>query len=223
MLGEDIDIRSDYLEVADQLIEWMYSQEGFLCSRRVIGISGESGSGKSVTAICLARQMEALGIKASVLHQDAYFKYSPIENSERRKADLSWVGPQEVDLQSMQDAIDLFHAGARHLNVRYVDYNANAFTQRGIDIADVHIMLVEGTYTLLLERMDIGIFIQRTYRDTIDVRQARRREAYDPFVEKVLQVEHNIISALEERAQILIRKDYSLQFPDGQAAIRESV
>ena len=58
--------------------------------------------------------------------------------------------------------------------------------------------------------MDTKIFIERTFSDTKSVRCARSREQYDPFVEKVLQIEHEIISQLKSKADMLISKDYTL-------------
>ena len=49
-------------------------------------------------------------------------------------------------------------------------------------------MIVEGTYTPLL-KVDLKIFMERNYHDTLKNRIERARDPLTPFVESVLEIE----------------------------------
>jgi len=43
-------------------------------------------------------------------------------------------------------------------------------------------------------------------------RAKRAREAFDPFIEKVLETEHEIISKFRENADVVITREYDVEF-----------
>ena len=53
------------------------------------------------------------------------------------------------------------------------------------------------------------IFIDRNYIDTLESRKKRSREKQDEFLEKILLIEHKIISSFKSKADIIITKDYN--------------
>ena len=88
--------------------------EGTFSRRRpaiVVTIAGESGSGKSEIAHCLAEALAAEGRSSVILGQDDYFKLPPRTNHARRLEEIDWVGPGEVWL----DLLDA-HAHALKMN-----------------------------------------------------------------------------------------------------------
>jgi uridine kinase len=54
------------------------------------------------------------------------------------------------------------------------------------------------------------VFINLTYRETLQSRLERAREAQDDFLERVLEIEHRIISAHKSRADYLVDKQYQV-------------
>jgi guanylate kinase len=58
--------------------------------------------------------------------------------------------------------------------------------------------------------VDTRIFIDLTYLETQQSRLERAREAQDEFLEKVLVMEHEIISAHKSRAHLIINKDFQV-------------
>ena len=64
----------------------------------------------------------------------------------------------------------------------------------------------------LLEHVDRRIFIARNRLDTMEHRQKRAREDFDPFIKEVLTTEHEIISQHRERADVVITRDYDVEF-----------
>lgn len=211
MIYENIEIKDSYFELSNQLIERLKKQSLLKKQKFVIGIAGESGSGKSVTAICLKLLLEKLNISSLILHQDSYFKLTPKENHQKRKQDLSWVGSNEVQLDLLQSHIEQFKSGKEKTTVPVVDYEQNTFLQQVAVFKDQSILIVEGVYAFLLKQLDYKIFIERNYQDTIEERKMRSREVYDPFVEQVLEIEHTIVFPLKKLADAVVRKDYSFE------------
>ena len=84
--------------------------ESHAWQRRVIGVAGESGSGKSVTAEELARACNGVGLGTLVLNQDNYFFLPPRTNHEHRVESLENVGPHEVNMALLSSHISAFRA-----------------------------------------------------------------------------------------------------------------
>lgn len=179
--------------------------------RLTIGIAGESGSGKSVTATGLARALEESGIRTCVLHQDDYFLLPPRANHEHRCVDLAHVGPHEVNLALIQEHIAAFRGCRRDVLVPRVDYASDSFGTRSCDFSGVAALIVEGTYVLTLEDIDVGIFLDATHVDTRERRRARNRDIDAPVVDRVLAIEHRIIAPQASRAQIVVDRDFRIR------------
>ena len=178
--------------------------------RSVVGVAGESGSGKSVTASSLARELGALGHRAYALHQDDYFFLPPRANHDARERDIGHVGLGEVNLALMQSHIAAFRAGVEEIDAPAVDYGADRFDTRRVDLRGVAVLVVEGTYVLGLDDLDLRIFLEATYADTRDRRRARARDVDSPFVERVLAIEHEIIARQAARADLVIDRAFAI-------------
>ena len=177
----------------------------------VVGIAGESGSGKTVTAVALARELEARGLRALVLHQDDYFHRPPRANHAHRLLDPSDVGPHEVNLVLMASHVSAFRARCSDVPIPVVDYHADELLVRQIGFDAVDALVVEGTYVLFLDDVDIRMFMDATYQDSRALRAARARDRDDPIVEQVLQTEHEIIVPQAERAHIVIDRNFRIR------------
>lgn len=214
LIKEAFELKREYFTLSAQLVQEMKAKSLLRIDKLVIGICGESGSGKSVTARCLQIELEKSNLSSLILHQDSYFKLPPRQNHEKRKSDLEWVGPGEVRMDLLQSHIARFKAGATDLTVPAVDYKTNQFNEQRAYIKPVNVLIVEGTYAQLLEDLDYTIFIDKTYQASLPQRQLRSREVYDPFVEKVLAIEQKIIRPLGATADVRISQDYSLSTTD---------
>ncbi len=179
-------------------------------SLHIVSIAGESGSGKSETAAALAEHLEGAGIPAAVLQQDDYFVYPPRTNHETRLRDITWVGPQEVRLDLLAEHIRQALAGATALVKPLVIYQEDRITEESLDLTGVRVLIVEGTYTSLLPEVDTRAFLDLTYRETKRARLERAREEQDDFLERVLEIEHRIISAHRAAADLIIDRTWRL-------------
>ena len=178
--------------------------------RIVIAVAGESGSGKSVTAVCLARELAASGRVTEVLHQDDYFIRPPAANHAHRVADLASVGPQEVDFALLRAHVAAFRRGENGVVAPRVDYPADCFDTQERNFHSVQVLVVDGTYVLAHVDADIRIFLEATSDDTRERRRARNRDIDAPVVDRVLAIEHPIIAAQRAVADIVIDRDFHI-------------
>jgi uridine kinase len=179
--------------------------------RTVIGVAGESGSGKTVTAANLARALGDAGYPSIVLHQDDYFVLPPRANHAAREQDINRVGLGEVNLALLQSHVAAFRAGRDGVSGPTVDYAADRFEARRTEFGGIRVLLVEGTYALGLEDLDTRIFLEATYADTSDRRRARARDVDSPFVERVLAIEHEIIARQVALADLLLDAHFAVR------------
>ena len=171
----------------------------------IVTVAGESGCGKSETAAVLADLCKNAGFKTIILQQDDYFIYPPKTNHEKRLGDLNWVGPQEVRLDLIEANLETIRSRKQEsLTKPLVNYNENTIGEEIIKIKDIDVIVVEGTYTTILEKADLRAFINRNYRQTKKARLVRSRDPAVEFLEKVLAIEHDIISKHKERADLVI-------------------
>ncbi|GAB1342681.1 uridine kinase family protein [Gemmatimonas sp.] len=176
----------------------------------VIGVAGESGSGKSTAATQLAEQLNAQAIPTAFINQDNYFLRPPRTNHAFRLQDLAHVGPHEVQLALIGEHLRAFREG-RSVSAPEVNYPANRFETVTRDFAGMQVLIVEGTYVLLLEDLDVRVFLEATHRDTHERRMARNRDIWEPIIDTILDIEHHLIAPQADRAHWLIDREFHLR------------
>lgn len=207
------EVSPGYLPLARALRATLVDDFGVGRPRRgrvVVGVGGESGSGKSVTAASLARELSAGGVPAGVLHQDDYFVRPPRANHEHRCRDLRSVGPQEVRLDLMAAHVAAFRAGLDGVEGPSVDYANDRFVTRRLDFGPLAALIVEGTYALTLDDVDVRVFLAATHEETRERRRVRNRDVDAPIIADILAIEHAIIAPQAARADVLIDRDFAL-------------
>ena len=83
------------------------------------------------------------------------------------------------------------------------------FDEDRIDSESIHfdtldVIIAEGTYTGMLQNVDLRAFIDRTYKQTKMTRAKRARDPNVAFIEQVLAIEHEIISKQKTTADVII-------------------
>ena len=73
---------------------------------------------------------------------------------------------------------------------------------------------MEGTYAFYQNETDFNLFMSRNYLQTRELREKRSRgnEVNDPFIEKVLEKEHELVVAKKEKADAWIDYDFNLKY-----------
>ena len=201
----------DSLERAQRIVEILRADFALAPGRRlVIGVAGESGSGKSVAASSLAQALGDAGYRAAVIYQDDYFVRPPRTNHDFRLLDIdAHVGPQEVQLSLIAEHIAAFRAG-RDVVAPLVDYPGNRFVTQPLALAQDDVLVVEGTYVLGLSDLDVRLFCSATHEETRERRKARARDADDPIIDRILDLEHRLIAPQGEGADLVIDARFQL-------------
>jgi uridine kinase len=112
----------------------------------------------------------------------------------------------------MDEHLSAFRAGANSIEKPLVIYAEDRITTETLDVKDANVLIAEGTYTTQLENVDMHVFIDRDFSDTKKHRERRIRHAseLDSFIDRVLEIEHEIIAANKPKADIIVNKDYSV-------------
>ena len=213
MKGDDIILCDDVNRTAREIIDKNLPRITDSHRRFILGIAGESGSGKTVLAKAVNLELLASGIGSVVLCQDDYFVLPPKSNDQKRREDPEWLGPHvEVRLdvmdQNLQDAI----LGKNTIEKPLVDYYANSIESESILLDGIKVIIAEGTYVSLLRNVDVRVFIEKCWHETLHNRftRSRGKEVGDPFIEGILAIEHKIIAGHRNLADFLVKNDNSL-------------
>jgi len=211
MKGDSIVIEAHHARAGAGIAELILS-EATGRPKYVLTVAGESGSGKSETAAAAANALAEHGLKSVVLQQDDYFVYPPRSNDAARRRDITWVGPQEVKLGLMDAHLAAFLRGKSSIIKPLVIYDEDRVDEETIEVGDARLAIAEGTYTTLLKNVTRHVFIDRTYLETRAHREKRQRHKseLDPFIDRVLAIEHDIISRHKDLADIVVASDYSV-------------
>jgi uridine kinase len=209
MLGDVIQIKPEYFATSLRIAE-IWSEQRNDKQRSVIGIAGESGSGKSVTAVCLQKTLHDKGIKALILHMDDYFHLPPTSNHQKRLESLENVGKHEVNLSLLEENILSFKNGVEAMTVPVVNYKLNSILSEIIPSQGYDVLIIEGTYTFFIENLDFKIYMDRTFEQTREQRASRAREEMSDFIEQVLALEHNIIRPTKVQANVIVDVHYQV-------------
>ncbi|MEA3238871.1 MAG: zeta toxin family protein [Candidatus Bipolaricaulota bacterium] len=210
MHGDKILVQGKHRKAAAALAQILFPLLRKMDGRYAISIGGESGSGKSELAVALAESLEEDGIGTIIIQQDDYFVYPPETNDTRRREDINHVGLAEVRLGLLDDHVKAIINGARMIEKPLVVYQDNHISHETLPLDGVDVMIVEGTYTTLLKNVHSRIFIDQTYKQTTNARLKRDREPSDPFLERVLEIEHGIISTHRYCADIIITASFAV-------------
>ncbi len=211
MRGDKLFIEPHHREAAASLASLLRDRLSGRDAPLVVGIGGESGSGKTEMAAALADELRARGVPALVIQQDDYFIHPPQTNDRKRRERIDWVGPQEVRLDLLDANLKSLVDGAEAIVKPLVFYNEDRIGEERLSAEGVKVVIAEGTYASLLRNVDVRVFIDRTFKDTQGARTERARETQDAFLDRVLEIEHGIISRHRDHADILIEADYSVK------------
>jgi uridine kinase len=207
MIGDKLIIEKHHTDRAAELCD-LLSDLVEPERRLALSVAGESGTGKSELAYEIYRQLNERGIPAEVLQQDDYFVFPPRTNHEMRRRNLEQVGPYEVKLDFLDSNLRSFKRGESPIYKPLVVYDEDRITRQELDVAELAVLIAEGTYTSLLEFVDLRVFIDRDYRQTLEARQRRARDRWEPFIQDVLEREHQIISQHKALADLVIPPDF---------------
>lgn len=211
MIGDIIRIKPHHLPPAREIIDLIENRLPAKNSVFTMTVGGESGSGKSTLSLAIEEVLKELGYSCFIFHMDDYFKLPPRDNHDQRVENIVHVGPDEVNLELLQQHIDRCRQGTKQLKKPLVHYRENKIREVIIEMAGVDVVIAEGTYVTLLEHIDCKVFMLRNYLDTYEDRVERARDPIIPFNEEVLKIEHEIVRKHKEMADILVDNQYGVR------------
>jgi uridine kinase len=212
MIGDKLIIEPHHTGRAAEICELLAGriQPG---KRFTMTVAGESGAGKSELAYEIYRLLNERGIKAGVLQQDDYFVFPPKTNHEMRRRNIEQVGPYEVKLDFLDSNLRSFLRGESPIYKPLVIFDEDRITSEEMEVGDLDVLVAEGTYTTLLRFAGFRVFIGRDYHHTLEARKRRARDRWEPFMQDVLEREHQIISQHKALADLVIPADFAtIQF-----------
>ena len=210
MIGDKLVIKKEHVSAAGRIAEILIPRIKNSKKIVTISIAGESGAGKSEIAHSLHRNLKDSGFKGIILQQDDYFVFPPKTNARMREENIEHVGVSEVHLDRIDRNLSEIVSGKKQLRKPLVLYDEDRITMETIPLNGISVVIVEGTYTTLLDHVDFRVFIDRNFRDTRQSRKERSRECQDGYLEKILKIEHEIISTHKKKSDLLVDRDYSV-------------
>lgn len=211
MKGDKLIIHEGHIRAGRQIAELLFPEIIKAESKFIVSIAGESGSGKSEIASVLSESLLKKDIKSIILQQDDYFIYPPKTNADMRRKDIKHVGVSEVRVDLLDQNLKDMAEGRTEIEKPLVIFDEDRIERETISLEKNKAVIVEGTYTTVLRNVHRHVFIDRTYIDTRESRQQRARERQDDFLEKILEIEHEIIAAHKPRADIIVTKNYEVK------------
>ena len=212
MEGDIILVGEEHERAAEEIIDRLIEEIRAKGRRFTITVAGESGSGKSETGQALANALESRDVRAVVLQQDDYYVLPPKFNDAARRANFAWVGTTEVRIDLISEHLAAAQEGAQAITKPLVIYDDNQITEETVSLEGIDVVIAEGVYTSLCDHVDRRVFIARNRLETMQHRMKRGREQFDPFIEEVLKTEHEIISQHRSMADVVITRDYDVEF-----------
>jgi uridine kinase len=208
MRGDKLVIQKYHEKASQQIAKILMPQISADSDKSVISVAGESGVGKSEIAFVLNDLFNKNGIFSFILQQDDYFVYPPKTNAAMRLKDIGHVGLSEVRLGLLEQNLGDFISGKGEIRKPLVIFEEDRIIEETLSLENIKVLIVEGTYTTTLKNVKKHVFIDRTYEDSREARRRRSREKQDDFLERVLMIEHDIISSHKSEADIIVTKDY---------------
>ena len=102
--------------------------------------------------------------------------------------DISWVGPNEVKLDLLDEHVFKLKGGAKEITKPLVFFAEDRIGEEKVKGGPFEVVIVEGTYTSLVDSVDIRVFIDRNYKQTKKHRLKRAREPDVRFLEDVFEL-----------------------------------
>ncbi len=215
MVGDVILITPEKVKRAEEIFSFVEPLIG-AAKKRVIAVSGPSGSGKSETASLLATMFHKKGKNSYVVSCDNYAIRPPRDNEKFREELFeksgeeglrSFLGEEEEILFSrLSKIVTSFQEGEEKLDLRFIDNPENVILheRKDVEFDDVEVLVLEGTWSAKIKEADIRIFLETDYKATLAHREARGRDPLTPFGETVLEIEQDKLAALKRDVDYVV-------------------
>jgi len=212
MLGDILLINDMHKEAAQAICERVMAdresrEERY---RYVVGISGESGSGKSELAHALGLCLKHHHIRVKVIHTDNYYRIQPLLREEwRRNKGFDHIGLNEYDWVKIRKTVRDFKE-EQECMIPCIDLVSEQVDKLITDFGKVDLLIVDGLYAIKANDIDMRVFIDLTYHETKINQIIRMKEALSDFRLGILEHEHQAVITLKPMADLIVDKSYQV-------------
>jgi uridine kinase len=208
MLGDVLLIEDKHRNAGEAILQRILERKK---DKFMVGISGESGSGKTELAHVIAKGLRKHGIFAKPIHIDNYYRILPLERTEWRKKHgiENVVGYGEYDWETLYKNIEAFKK-SKETTMPCVDLVTEQVDHLITDFRGIDMLIIDGLYAIKTDGLDLRIFIELTYHETKKAQVVRGKEPQNEYRMAVLEQEHRMVQALKPMADILISKEYQV-------------
>ena len=212
MLGDILLINDMHKEAAQLIFDHIQSgcknkDERYRC---IVGISGESGSGKSELAHALGKCLKDNNIRVKVIHTDNYYKIQPLLREEwRRNKGFDNIGLDEYDWIKIRKTLRDFKE-EQECMIPCIDLIPEQVDKLITDFSKVDLLIVEGLYAIKAPDIDLRVFIDLTYHETKINQIIRMKEVMSEFRLGILEKEHQNVISLKHKADLIVDKSYQV-------------
>jgi len=212
MLGDILLINDMHKDAAASIYEMVLEarENNEDLFRYVIGISGESGSGKSELAHALGKLLKDNNVRVKVIHTDNYYKIQPLLREEwRRNKGFDKIGIAEYDWVKIRKTIRDFKE-EQECMIPCIDLIPEQVDKLITDFSKIDLLIIEGLYAINAPDVDMKVFIDLTYHETKINQIIRMKEAMSDFRLGILQKEHEAVISLKPTADLVVDKSYQV-------------
>jgi len=212
MLGDVLLINDMHKDAAQGIYDRVMEARGHLDDkyRYIVGISGESGSGKSELAHALGKLLKDSHVRVKVIHTDNYYKIQPLLREEwRRNKGFDQIGLGEYDWIKIRKTIRDFKE-EQECMIPCIDLIPEQVDKLITDFSKIDLLIVDGLYAINSPDVDMRVFIDLTYHETKINQIIRMKEAMSDFRTTILEKEHQAVVSLKPMADLIVDKSYQV-------------
>lgn len=212
MLGDILIINDMHKEAAASIYDYIkiLRKKKPRRYRFIVGISGESGSGKSELAHSLGKLLKTDNLRVKVIHTDNYYRIQPLLREEwRRNKGMDKIGLNEYDWVKIRKTIRDFKE-AQECVIPCIDLIPEQVDKLITDFAKVNFLIVDGLYAINAPELDLRVYIDLTYQETKINQIQRMKEQMNEFRINILEHEHKAVMSLKEKADLIVDKQYKV-------------
>jgi len=212
MLGDILLINDMHKEAAHAICDYVINDRANQEERYryVVGISGESGSGKSELAHALGKELKDRNVRVKVIHTDNYYRIQPLLREEwRRNKGFDHIGIEEYDWVKIRKTLRDFRE-EQECVIPCIDLIPEQVDKLITDFSKIDLLILDGLYAINADDIDLKVFIDLTYHETKINQIIRLKEALSDFRLGILEREHQAVISLKHQADLVVDKSYQV-------------
>ncbi len=212
MLGDILVIHDKHIAVAEAIARKILKETDKLPKsyKYIVGISGETGSGKSEVSHSIAVLLKKEHLRIKILHSGNYYKVSPLLLTEWRKTEgIDSVGIDEYDWNLLNRNIRDFKED-RESMLPIIDIVPEQVDKLITDFKKIDLLIITGLYAIKADGIDLRVFIDLNLKESNLTERTVTRDKLDEFNQQVLEKEHQNLQSLKPLAELIINKGYQV-------------